>query len=217
MSDFIYTPETFGSSAIIVYDVPSTLYQAPPTIQRNTLSNAQFGVAVDGADGLPGNMIQVSANTISNVEWAGVGIYSETGVTPAVNGDFVNVVNNKVSTTTIYDGIDVCGDNNTDLEEHGRRFHRGICDSISMRCASRRTAILRARRTPCPTIASRRPAWAILSGPARGQNSIGPNNIADATHRTLFGSDDYTCGPAHAPRNHDAARGRPTSRVAVSP
>jgi Right handed beta helix region len=216
VSDLLYTPETFGSSAIIVYDVPSTLYQAPPTIQKNILSNAQFGVAVDGANGTPGNLIQVSANTISNVEWAGVGIYSETAVTPAVNGDFVNVVNNKVTATTIYDGIDVCGDNNTISKNT-------VADSSTESAIHLDALCEQANGDPSGTsntVSNNRVTTAcvgILSGPPRGQNNIGPNNIADATHRTLFGSDDYTCGPLHAPRKHDAARGRPTSRVAVSP
>jgi hypothetical protein len=59
VSDLIYTPETFGSSAIIVYDVPSTQYQTPPAVQKNILSNAQFGIALDGTNGVSGNLIQV--------------------------------------------------------------------------------------------------------------------------------------------------------------
>ena len=216
VSDLLYTPETFGSSGIIIYDVPSTLYQAPPVVQRNTISNAQFGIAVDGANGVSGNMIQVFANTISNVEWAGVGIYSETGVAPAVNGDFINVVNNKITTTTIYDGIDVCGDNNTiskntvtDSSTESAIHLDALCEQANGDASGTSNTVSNNRVTTA--------CVGILSGPPRGQNTIGPNNIADATHRTLFGSDDYACGPAHARQQHNKARGKSGLPVALSP
>ena len=216
VSDLLYTPETFGSSGIIVYDVPSTLYQAPPTVQKNTISNAQFGVAVDGADGLPGNMIQVSANTISNVEWAGVGIYSETDVTPAVNGDFINVANNKITTTTIYDGIDVCGDNNTiskntvsDSSTESAIHLDALCEQANGDASGTSNTVSNNRVTTA--------CVGILSGPPRGQNTIGPNNIADATHRTLFGSDDYSCSTTRAPQHRSKTKSKSGLPMALSP
>jgi hypothetical protein len=150
------------------------------------------------------------------VEWAGVGIYSETGVTPAVNGDFINVLNNKITTTTIYDGIDVCGDNNTisnnivgDSNAESAIHLDALCQQANGDPSGTSNTVSGNRvRSACV---------GILSGPAEGENTIGPNRFVDAIHRTMFGSDDYTCGPAHAVPHRNAAKGRAALRAALSP
>jgi hypothetical protein len=192
VSDLLYTPETFGSSGIILYDLSSAVYQAPPVVQKNTVSNTQFGVVLDGAGGTPGNMIQVLSNNVSNVEWAGVALYSEPALTPAVNADYVYVWNNKINTTTIYDGIDVCSDNNT--------IQRNTVANSSAEAAIHLDALCNQANGDTTgignTVSQNRVTTAcvgILSGPAEGENTIGANYYVDAQNKTVFGSDDYSC------------------------
>ncbi len=216
VSDFIYTPETFGSSAIILYDLSSEVYQTPPTVQKNTINNAQFGVALDGVNGVPGNLVQVVSNTITNVEWAGVGLYSETALSPAVNADYIYVWNNKVNTTTIYDGIDVCSDNNT--------ISRNTVANSSAEAAIHLDALCeQANGDPSGssnTVSDNRITTAcvgILSGPPEGDNTIGVNRYVDVSHQTVFNEDEYSCSvPARAPKHPIRAKGK-SLRVALSP
>lgn len=216
VSDFVYTPETFGSSAIILYDVPSTLYQTPPLVQKNTVNNAQFGVTLDGVNGVDGNLIQVTSNTISNVELAGVELQSDNGLSPAVNTDYIYVWNNKITTTTIYDGIDVCGDNNTVLRNSVANSSAESAIHLDALCEQ-------ANGDPSGTsntVSHNRITTAcvgILSGPAQGENSISSNVYVDVTHNTVFGSDDYSCTTPHAPQHFNKGKGKSHLRVALSP
>jgi len=216
LSGFNYTPGTFGSTAIILYNVSSALYQSPPTVQKNTINDANYGIAVDGANGAAGNLLQVVSNTISNTGFAGIVIFSEPGFSPPVNGDYVNVANNKITTTTIYDGIDVCGDNNS--------ITRNTVANSSVESAIHLDALCeQANGDPSGadnTVSGNRITNAcigILSGRPQGDNTIGANKFVDVTNQTMFGSDDYACSTAHAAPQHRKAKGKTTPRPLLSP
>jgi hypothetical protein len=217
VSDFVYSPLTFGSSGIILHDVSSDDYQTPPTIQRNTVNNATFGIVLDGVNGTPGNMIQVLSNTVTDAGWAGIGLESNNSIVPAVNSDYIYVANNKISNTTIYDGIDVCGDNNTVTRNtvatstNESAIHLdALCEQANGDPSGTGNTITRNRIMDA--------CVGILSGPADGENTISGNTFVDVTNKTMFGSDDYSCStPARAPLHGNRPKSHPSLKVAISP
>jgi len=214
VKDLVYSPDTFGSAGIILYNVSPLLYQSTPSIQRNVVDNTQFGIVLDGAGGVDGgNMLQISSNTVSNSLWDGIELESD--LTPTVNGDYINVFRNAVSNTTEYEGIDSCADNNTitrntvtastnwgihldSLCEQANGDPSGFSNTVSNNTIT----------TACV---------GILSGPADGQNSISGTHYTNVTKARVFGTDDYSCTTAHSPKHLNKFMGKSAKRLAVSP
>jgi hypothetical protein len=147
--------------------------------------------------------------------WDGIEIESDSDFTPAVNGDYVYVSNNKVSNTTEYEGIDSCGDNNTITKNTvSNSSNWGIhLDSLCQQANADPSGFSN-------TVSNNRIDTAcvgILSGPAQGENAIGANQYTNVTRARVFGQDDYTCGAAHAPRHSGKAKGKSIKRLPVSP
>ena len=215
VSGFVYSPDTFGSAGIILYNLSAGQYQSPSRVQRNVVDNTQFGVILDGVSGTSGNMVQVQSNTISNSVWDGIELQSDNGLTPAVNTDYAYVFKNTVSNTTEYEGIDSCGDNNTITKNTVTNSSNwGIhLDSLCTQANSDPSGF--SNTVSGNTIDTA--CVGILSGPAEGQNTISGTHFTNVTKPKVFGQDDYTCGPAHARPRHDKTKGKSAKRLAVSP
>lgn len=216
VSGLVYSPDTFGSAGIILYNVSPAQYQSPPTIQRNVVDNTQFGIVLDGAGGVDGgNMLRIVSNTVSNSLWDGIEIESESEFTPAVNGDYVYVFNNKVSGTVEFEGIDSCGDNNT--------ITKNTVSNSSNWAIHLDSLCEQANGDPSGysnTVSGNRVDTAcvgVLSGPANGENTITGNQFTNVTKVKVFGVDDYTCGPARPHHLSGKAKGKSAKRLAVSP
>lgn len=215
LSGFVYTPETFGSAAIILYNVSAAGYQRPPLVQRNNINGAQFGVVLDGANGAPGNLVQVSGNTIFDVRWGGVSIFSEPEFTPAVNGDYVHVFNNKITNTTVYDGIDVCGNNNTIERNTVANSNTESAIHLDALCEQANGDLSGADNT----VSGNRITSAcvgILSGQPDGANTIGDNKFLDVANKIMFDNDDYTCSTAARQQQKKVER-KSSLRALLSP
>jgi Right handed beta helix region len=212
ITDLVYSPATYGSSGIIMYDLDSSEYQTPSIVQSNVVDNAQYGVVLDAVNGTASNMVQVSKNTVSNSQFAGVGLYSD-----GISDDFIAVTANKISSTAPYDGIDVCSDNNAIT---GNSVSQSTVESaihLDALCVQPDSSASGSSNT----VSGNRINVAcvgILSGPTQGQNSIGANKFIDVTNAMVDGQDTFSCGPAHAPARHvPAKKGHATLPAGLAP
>lgn len=218
VSGFVYTPATFGASAIILSNVSSAHYQKVPLIQRNNVSNADYGIVLVGSDGASSSdMLQVVQNTVFDTQYAGIGLESDSSFAPTGNSDYVHVASNTVTNTTVWDGIDVCSDNNliekntvNNSPEESAIHLDALCEQANGDASGADNTVVNNRiNSAC---------IGIMSGQSDGANTIGTNKFLDVTNTTMFDSDDYSCSttPARKQR-HDRAKGRSGLRVPVSP
>ncbi len=202
VKNLVYTPATTGSAGILMYSLDSASYLTPPVVEANVIDNAQYGVVLDAVNGTAGNMVQVTRNRISNSQFAGIGLYSD-----GISDDYINVWKNAVSITTPFDGIDVCSDNNTiqsnvvvnSATEAAIHLDSQCVQPDSSSSGKSNTVSGNSINTACV---------GILSGPAAGENTIGTNRFASVTNQTVFGADQYSCGPAHAVRQNAGKTGK---------
>jgi hypothetical protein len=196
VSQLIYTPESYGSSAILLYGTDTST----SAITKNKIDSAQYGVALDAVNGTSTNMVQVTGNKISNAAFAGVGLYTD-----GSSGDYINVAKNTIQNTSEFDAVDACSNYNTitgnkitNTSGESAIHLDGLCGGTGIGNTVSGNKI---------TVA----CVGILSGPPEGENSIGTNKFADVTNPIVYGQDSYSCGgPKHvarhgAPRHHQGA------------
>jgi hypothetical protein len=212
VSGFVYTPDTFGSAGIILYNLRASLYQAPPVIQKNRVDNTQFGIVLDGANGARGNPILINSNIVSNSLWDGIELESDNGV----NTDYINVTSNRVSNTTEYEGIDSCANHNTiarNTVTHSANW--GIhLDSLCEQKNGEPSGYSNTVNGNTIKFA----CVGILSGPSAGANTIGTNTINHVANDIVYDSDDYTCSNAQRGKpQHNKLGSKSHPRLAVLP
>jgi len=191
VSQLIYTPETYGSSAILRYGIDSAVYASPPSVTNNKIDSAQYGVALDAVNGTSTSLVQVTGNKVSNAAFAGVGLYTD-----GISDDFINVAKNTIQNTSEFDAIDACSDYNTISANKVTNTSGESAIHLDGLCGG--TGIGNTVSANKITVA----CVGILSGPAEGQNSIGSNTFTDVTNQIVYGQDSYSCGgPRHAPRH----------------
>jgi len=196
ISNLIYSPQTYGSSGIIMYQLDSGAYQAPTLVQSNTIDNTQYGIVLDAVNGTADNPVQVSKNKISNSQFVGVGLYSD-----GISDDYISVTKNKIDTTGIYDGIDACSDNNTIANNTVTNSTTESAIHLDAECvqpdnsASGSGNSVSGNKINVACVG-------ILSGPPQGANTIGANKFIDVTNPFIYNTDTYSCTPAHAQAHH---------------
>lgn len=191
VSQLIYTPETYGSSAILLYGIDSAANASPPSVTKNKIDSAQYGIALDAVNGTATSLVQVTGNKISNAAFAGVGLYTD-----GISDDFINVAKNTVQNTSEFDAIDACSNYNTISANKVTNTSGESAIHLDGLCGG--TGIGNTVSGNTVTVA----CVGILSGPPEGQNSIGANTFTDVTNEVIYGQDSYSCGgPRHAPRH----------------
>jgi hypothetical protein len=212
VSNLIYTGPYYGSSGILLYDMQAGTYAAPPTVESNTVSSAQYGVVLDAVNGAAGSLAQVSSNKISNAQFAAVGLYSDNSFSPGLDDDYINVARNRIENTTPYDGIDACSDNNTitnntvvNSPTESAIHLDGLCQEPD----GSTTGVGNSVSGNHINVA----CVGILSGAAQGANTIGTNHFLDVTHQIVYGQDSYSCSPHSVQRLASAKR----TRVSAAP
>ncbi|HEY3636861.1 MAG TPA: right-handed parallel beta-helix repeat-containing protein [Rhizomicrobium sp.] len=211
VSELIYTPETYGSSGILLYNTQVGGSVAAPKVTNNTVNTSQYGIVLDAVDGAANGMVQVKSNTVSGATFAGIGLYTD-----GINDDFIKVLSNTVSGTSLYDDIDVCSDNNqiknnivTDATEAGIHLDGECTESNSTTSGVGNSVASNQIDNNCV---------GILSGPVQGQNNISNgNHFTGNTNNYIYGSDTFTCGPTqhHAPAG--TKTGATGQRVVIQP
>ncbi|MBV9569905.1 MAG: right-handed parallel beta-helix repeat-containing protein [Alphaproteobacteria bacterium] len=200
LTNLIYSPGTYGSAGIILYDLQASETRGPSSVGKNTIDSAQYGVVLDAAEGTAGHPVSISRNTISNSQFAGVGLYSDNYYDPPKSNDYIDVSQNTIQNTSVYDGIDACSDHNTitknkigSSNEAGVHLD-GLCTEPDGSQSGKNNSVSGNKISVA--------CVGILSGPAEGENNIGNNKYAAVQNNIVYDSDDYTCGsPAHAPRH----------------
>ncbi|MEI9929272.1 MAG: right-handed parallel beta-helix repeat-containing protein [Rhizomicrobium sp.] len=211
ISDLIYSPDTYGSSGIILYQLDSAEYQTPTLVQGNTIDNAQYGVVLDAVNGTADNLVQIHKNTITNAQFAGVGLYSD-----GISDDYISVTANKIDTTTIYDGIDACSDNNTITGNTVSNSSAEAAIHLDALCTQPDNSPSGSGNT----VSSNKILTAcvgILSGPPQGANTIGANKFTNVTNTFIYGTDSYSCGDNRAQVRHTPKKGHSGAPAALAP
>ena len=204
VSNLIYTPETYGSSGILLYGTD----QSTSVLNRNTVNSAQYGIVMEDVNGTSTNLVPVTGNKVSNSAFAGVGLYSLGG-----SNDWINVASNTIQNTTEFDGIDACSNNNTITgnkvtSSYEAAIHLdGLCDSPS---GTGNTVTGNKITIACV---------GILSGPSDpNANTIGTNKYADVQQQIVYGSDSASCsGAVRVPPRHQRSHKHKGLPVAVRP
>jgi nitrous oxidase accessory protein NosD len=197
VSNLVYSPATYGSSAILLWDSQandgqSDQYSTAPKITNNTITNSQYGIVLDAVNGTANKMVQIKSNGISGATFAGIGLYSDgLDFTTPLSDDYIKVLNNTVSGTTPYDNIDACSDHNlikgntvSDSGEGGIHLD-ALCEEPDTSTSGVNNSV------SGNTIENN--CVGILSGPAQGANQIGSNNFSGNTNAYVYNSDSYSC------------------------
>lgn len=218
ISNLIYSPETTGSSGIIMYDLQASVYAAPSTVQKNHITNAQYGVVLDAVEGQSGGSpVQVAHNTITNAQFAGIGLYSDNYFTPGESADYINVAVNTIQNTNPYDGIDVCSDHNTILKNKVSNSNTEAAIHLDGLC----TEPDNSQSGVDNTVDSNKISVAcvgILSGPPAEANDVEKNKFSDVQQPIVYGQDAYSCSGPHALRHPAPGRKKGAPKVgALSP
>jgi len=207
VSNLIYTPGTYGSSGILLYGLDSGQYLKTPEVTSNTVSNAQYGIALAEANGTSGVLLPVSSNNVSGATFAGIGLYSDTND----NDDYIKVAKNTIDGTNPYDNIDACSDNNaiqgntvTNSAEGGIHLD-GLCQEPN----SSTTGV--GNLVSANQINNN--CVGILSGPAQGANTIKSNTFSGNTNNYEYGADSFSCTAA----KHRGVNKRLMPLVSVQP
>ena len=215
VSGMIYTPATYGSSGILLYDSQAGTYLTPPKISGNTVSTSQYGIVLDAVDGTPNSMVQIKSNGISGATFAGIGLYSDNSVSPPASDDFIKVQGNTISGTAPFDDIDACSDYNqirsnmVSASSEGGIHLDGLCvEPDNSTTGVGNTVASNTIENNCV---------GILSGPAQGLNTISKSNhLSGNTQDYVYGQDSYSCTAAH--RSRITAKGDHGNRLpAVQP
>lgn len=189
VSNLVYTPATYGSSGILLYDIPLAGALVATQVSNNIVSNAQYGVVLDAVDGAAGDLLPITKNTVAGAAFAGVGLYSDPSV--PLDDDYINVASNTISGTTPYDNIDACSDNNsitsntTSSSTEAGVHLDALCQEPDGQSTGVNNTVKRNRiLNNCV---------GILSGPPVGQNHIGRNRLSGNTYNYEYGTDSWTC------------------------
>jgi hypothetical protein len=192
VSNFVYSPGTYGAAGILLYGMDAGQYSALPEVVGNTVTNAQYGIALAEVNGAPGALVPVTTNSVSGSAFAGIGLYSDT----YDNDDYIKVAKNTIDGTNPYDNIDVCSDNNTiQANTVTNSAEGGIhLDGLCQEPDNSTTGINN-------LVASNKiddNCVGILSGPAPGANTIKPNNtFAGNGSNYEYNSDSASCTAHH--------------------
>ncbi len=191
VSNLIYTPSTYGSSGILLYGTDAST----SVLNRNTVNSTQYGIALDAVNGTSTSLVPVTTNKISNSQFAGIGLYTD-----GASDDWINVAGNTIQNTSEFDGIDACSNNNTIT---GNKITNSTAEAaihLDGLCGGTGTG---------NTVTGNKMTNAcvgILSGPAEGENTIGTNKYVSVQQQIVYGTDSYSCGPAHHPVRHKAPK-----------
>ena len=194
VSNLIYTPETYGSSGILLYDSQAGAYVTPPKLSNNAVTDAQYGIVLDAVNGTSGKMVELKSNTISGSTFGGIGLYSDNSFDPPLSDDYIKVLSNTVSSTSPYDDIDACSDHNliknntvTYSAEGGIHLDGECVEPDGSGSGVDNSVSGNAIDDNCV---------GILSGPAQGENTIGTNSFNGNTNNYEYNTDTYSCGAA---------------------
>lgn len=190
VSNLIYTPGTYGASGILLYGLDAGQYSVVPQVSGNTVSDAQYGIALAEVNGRAGAMVPVSSNNVSGSAFAGVGLYSDT----FDNDDYIRVTKNIIAGTNPYDDIDACSDNNTILgntvsnSAEGGIHLDGLCQEPDNSTTGVNN-VVSANQIENNCVG-------VLSGPAQGANTIKRNTFTGNTNNYEYGTDSFSCSAA---------------------
>ncbi len=198
VSNLAYTGGYWASSGILLYSIPGAQIQTLPTIKRNIVTDAQYGIALDGASGKSSAaLLQVLTNTVSGSSAAGIGLFSDASVLTylgtyvPLSDDYIAVASNQVGTTDPLDGIDACSDYNlikanvvNTATESGIHLDSTCQEPDSSTTGIGNTVTGNKVENSCV---------GILSGPASGANTISGTHDINVTHPTEFGTDTFSC------------------------
>jgi hypothetical protein len=162
-----------------------------PVVKTNTVSNAQYGVVLDGVNGTASGRVMVQDNNISDAQFGGVGLYSD--YTDAGNNDdYINVATNTIGGTSPYDNIDACSDYNriagntvSDSSESGIHLDAECTEADNSTSGVGNTVTDNQIRYNCV---------GVLSGQPPGENTIGGSNVFTGNDvNFVYNSDSYSC------------------------
>jgi hypothetical protein len=198
VSNLIYSGGGYASSGILLFDLqpgPSG-YATPSAVSDNTVSSAQYGIALDAVSGKSGAPTRVTSNVISGSQAAGVGLYTDDFYFASpVDDDYAEGALNTIDSTNPYDGIDACSDHNTIFEnsvanstESGIHLDSTCTQSDSTASGYHNNVADNHLTQACV---------GILSGPPTASNNTFRGNVFQGiTNQYEYGTDSFTCPPA---------------------
>jgi hypothetical protein len=197
ISNLIYSPDTYGSSGILLYDTQAGT-QALPAVQHNEISSAQYAIALVAVNGTASGLVDITNNIIQSAQFAGVGLYSNGA---GMGDDYIYVTQNTIENTSPYDGIDACSDNNSITRNLVVNSVTESAIHLDNGCTEQDGSSLSGVGN---TVSNNRIEVAcvgILSGPASGLNTVPTagllkNLFTDVTNTVVYGQNSYACAPS---------------------
>ena len=184
-------------------------FGATGSIKNNTVGSDVwapdvFGDTENAAAGLlvyASANVMLAGNNVNNTQF-GIGVVSDTNVG---NADGAQITKNTVSATHLYDGIDLCSNNNTVTSNiiNGSDESAVHVDDV---CTGSSTGNLITKNTINSACAG------ILSGPGAAGNTTAPNTYYNV--RTLRLDGTNVCTPPLAPSRKHAAKPHPRFEAA---
>ena len=187
----------YGAAGKVSGNVAMDDVFSPDTI--SSPGNAASGILVFASTG-----ISVTNNTVGNTQF-GIAFVSDATAGPADNG---TIQGNRITTTRVFDGIELCGSSNavtgntiSGSDESGVHID-STCGAVASNTVSQNTI-----NDACA---------GILVGTGAGSNTIGTNNFYNTRNTTLI-ADTCTSTPAPLIVAHTAAASAAANHARPSP